>query len=104
MAEISQQQKEEALKWLADNCSELLGAWPDTVNIDLIIDVYFKLKTISFPFKPKEFVIGVDYINKEKVAVGEEKVSITFQNPHLPGVGDPFAQQVVLELLQRLKG
>jgi hypothetical protein len=108
---FSQGQKDEALEWYEKNCPDLHKIFTGHTGFDpnngssseLAIDAYFKLKNISFDFQPTEFVVGIEYKKQEDVIAGTENVNIRFQNPHKLGKGDPFAQQVVIELLNRLK-
>lgn len=107
-------QKEEALSWLQKNCPELhkwLSTLPEdkpelqVLSIkDSIIDVYFKMKKIKFDFKSKEFIVGIEYKDKDKVISGEEAINIAIHNPHLSHEYDIFAHQALVYVLQKIKG
>jgi hypothetical protein len=93
-------QREEAMNWVKSNCEAFEG-FP--ILQDYVVDMYFKMKSITFPLKSTEFVMGIEYKDSQKVADGNEKIKITFQNPHKKGEYDVFAHQVAIELLNSLK-
>jgi hypothetical protein len=108
-------QRDEALTWYKENCPELDKYIADSIIyklregrfylLDLLIDAYFKMKSLSFPIKPEEFVIGVEYKNKEAVKQGKEMVNLRFHNPKRnEGESyDPFARDVLINLLMGLQ-
>lgn len=106
-------QKEEAMLWYKANCLDyhkFLASLPEPLHDDVLsigdcaIDTYFKLKNVNFNILPSEFIVGIEYKNQEEVIKGDEKINIRFQNPHKNNTADQFAQAVLMELLQRIKG
>lgn len=101
-------QRKEALDWIESNCDDLKYHL-DSMELDsrqpietMIIDIYFKMKSISFPMKPTEFVVGIEYQDEQSVINGTEYVNIALINPR--DSKDQFAFQILIELMNRLKG
>ncbi len=67
------------------------------------VDAYFKLKVSSFNILPIEFLVGIEYKDKDEVIAGKEPVNIRFQNPHKKGEYDEVSYQVLINLLNQLK-
>lgn len=99
-------QREEALAWVNENCKELYEYSRDMgTGEDRMIDMYFKLKSMSFNLAPEEFVVGVEYKNEDAVTEGKEPINIRINNPHR---GDKphnhFALQVLMNIFNNQKG
>jgi len=98
------QQREEALAWIKSNCLPLYEYARDlSTGEDRMIDMYFKLKEIKFELKPEEFILGIEYKDKEKVIGGNEEINIRFHNPRRDTPHDEFAMQIAINLLHRVK-
>lgn len=99
-------QREEALAWIKQNCLPLYEYARDMGSgEDRMIDMYFKLKSSTFELRPDEFIVGIEYKNQQAVIDGKEQINIRLQNPRREKTPhDPFALQVIVELLHRLKG
>ena len=96
------EQKKEATQWIEKECPNLYNLMSEE-NVNLFVDMYLKLKAVTFDLKPEEFVVGVEYKVREDVIEGKEAINIRFLNPRRAGVADAFAQQLLIELLTRLK-
>lgn len=98
-------QREEALAWVNHNCGDFLALVHDSDILDRLIDMYFKLKSMSFNLAPEEFVVGVEYKNEDAVTEGKEPINIRINNPHR---GDKphnhFALQVLMNIFNNQKG
>ena len=89
-------QKEEAIKWLTENCIDLINL-ADTFEptearqycLENLVDMYFKLKNLPFSFKPNEFIVGIEYKNEVKIRTGKEVPNVYINNPH-PLVAEQF--------------
>lgn len=100
-------QREEVQAWLKENCPKLHSHLEEAFTgheADMIIDMFYKLKNFNFDLKPEEFVIGIEYKDSDAVIAGTEQINIRMINPHKNKTADQFAQSVLLELLNRLKG
>lgn len=104
-------QREEALSWYKKNCYDFyvfLTTIKEAIKIDiqdLAIDIYFKLKDVSLPLEPNQFIIGIEYKDQKKVTLGNEPVNIAFHNPSRVAKKpcDPFARAVLMNLLTKLQ-
>lgn len=104
-------QREEAIQWFKNNVpkvADLLDSYSGEHPIfngisDDLIDTYFKLKQSEFKVKPNQFIIGIEYKDQAKVITGEEKVNISFENPHEKGKADMFAKSVLLHIITNQK-
>lgn len=96
-------QREEALSWIKENCPEIINHFEyDSPKQDWLVDMYLKLKALSFSLKPTEFVVGVEYKDEKAVTEGKEIINLTFHNPHREDKPDYFAQAILVQLLNSL--
>ena len=103
-------QREEALTWFKEN-SPGIKAMLEGVSFNLetkiliFIDLYFKLKKVDIALDANQFVVGVEYIDSNKVLEGKEKIKFTLHNPTRFGKAreNYFAHQIMLELIKRTK-
>jgi hypothetical protein len=100
-------QREEALKWYAENCPEStlvmnFGTAHGQDIQDVFVDVYFKLKSIPFNFKPNEFIVGIEYKNEVKIRAGKEVPNVRIQNPHKKVAGSDTHDELALIILINL--
>lgn len=99
-------QREEALAWLKENCNGLYIHIEEALTgyeADMIIDMYFKLKSSTFELKPTEFIVGIEYKDQQAIINGEEKVNISIHNPDRKVKHNQFAFEVMMEIIKRLK-
>lgn len=106
-------QREEALTWLQkENLPfyKFIMSLPEPASgvemlsiQDCIIDMFYKLRGVSFPLKPEEFIVGIEYTDQIAVTEGEQQINIRVLSPRRETPHDPFAFQVIMELLNRLK-
>lgn len=105
-------QREEAMKWLTENCVDLVNLeqqFEPKENADYfrdnLVDLYFKLKNLPFSFKPNEFIVGIEYKNEAKIRAGKEVPNVYINNPH-PLIAeqythDEFARTILYSLFKQ---
>src|SRR5688572_653834 len=103
---FSPEQKEEARKWIVENCIDLINLIENVdtkeeeiYRLELLIDMYFKLKNVPFSFKPNEFIVGIEYKNEAKIRAGKEVPNVHINNPHKIIAGQETHDQFALTLL-----
>lgn len=105
-------QREEAIKWITENCIDLINL-ADTFEpveakyyfFETLIDMYFKLKNVPFSFKPNEFIVGIEYKSEVKIKAGKEIPNVYINNPH-PLIAeqfthDDFARTILYSLFKQ---
>lgn len=103
------EQKEEATKWYKENCPEVAYfIQPNTNGVtvtDILVDIYFKLKTVPFSFKPNEFIVGIEYKNETAIRIGKEAPNVRINNPHrkigTQETHDQFALTILYNLFRQ---
>lgn len=101
-------QREEALSFIQQSCPDLYKYYDEALTgheVDLIIDLYFKMKQCAFDLHPREFIVGVEYKDEKAVIAGTEAINIRMNNPRRSKQSphDQFALTVMANLLNRLK-
>lgn len=105
--QFTPEQREEAMNWYADNCLDILALVSHENLSDLLVDVYFKLKTVPFSFRPNQFIIGIDYKSEYHIRKGTESANIRVDNPHKlidgKSTHNSFALTILMNLLKQLQ-
>ena len=76
-------QRAEALLWIKQECPQLYAHIEEALTgheADMLIDMFFKLKSSTFELLPNEFIVGVEYKSKEDIIAGKEAINIRL--PH----------------------
>lgn len=100
--DFTPEQRGEALEWIITNCPNVGTILANLTRLEqnYILDMYYRLQIVSFPLKPTEFIIGIEYKNSAAVMAGKEKVNLSFKNPKRKY--DEFAKDMLIAQLSKL--